>query len=62
MNFSTAYLPNRAIFYASMSMNEHKCFSCGKHASEIELTVVPDGEWFTPWTLQLLCYDCFAYS
>lgn len=60
LDFSIGYLPNRTIFYASMLLNDRTCSSCGRRFCEVELTVRPRSLWFTPWTVDLVCYDCFG--
>jgi 5-methylcytosine-specific restriction endonuclease McrA len=50
--------PNKTIFYSALSYQKSTCQQCGKNAAATELTVVPHGEWFTPWTVDVTCYDC----
>jgi hypothetical protein len=59
LNFGMDYLPNRTVFYASMSMNDSRCMLCETTAQESELTIVPRSHWFTPWTVDVVCYHCF---
>jgi hypothetical protein len=58
LNHTAFYAPNMTIFYSCIVMAERKCANCGVTSRDAELTVKPDGEWFTPWTSKVLCYEC----
>ncbi len=57
---SCSYRPNRTIFYSCVVFNGSLCDSCGKTARECELTVRRKSEWFTPWTVDVVCYECLG--
>lgn len=57
---SSAYRPNRTIFYSCMAINGSRCGNCHRGATDIELTVRPTTEWYTPWTVDVLCYECIT--
>ena len=50
--------PNRTIFYAALDRMVSRCQICNRDSSVAELTVRPRGDWFTPWTSDVLCYEC----